>query len=254
MNKQRKAIAMIELIFALVIMGIVMMSAPMLISQSQKSTQVVLQQEAIAAGVSDLNMILSRHWDEADTNTTVGAPVLLVNNGSSLLAPISSTERRRIGTPTTSNRNFLDNLGTEQNATAPNRFGPLVASTLENDDSNNSYDDIDDFATINVNDTGTLLIADVALRGDLVDTAANTGSKGMVFNTQILYTVDANTTFDSSTITFNPFNSSPTGTTNVKMIKITVTTDSNIDELEKKIVLKAFSSNIGEYKLEARSF
>lgn len=253
MNKQRKAIAMIELIFALVIMGIVMMSAPMLISQSQKSTQVVLQQEAIAAGAADLNMILSRHWDEADTNTTLGAPVLLVNNGSLLLEPISLTDRRRAGTPSTSNRNFTDNLGTEQNATAPNRFGPSVATTLENDDANNSYDDMDDFAT--TGEVGTLSIADAALRGDLIDTASNTGTKGMVFNTKVAYITDANVTFNSSTITFNdPFNSPVAGTTNIKMIEITVTTDSNIDELEKKIVLKAFSSNIGEYRLEAKDF
>jgi len=78
----------------------------------------------------------------------------------------------------------------------------------------------------------------------------------MVFNTQIVYGIDANTTtsFDNPTIIFNPFNSTPTGTTNVKMIKVTVTTDSNIDELEKKIVLKAFSSNIGEYKLFSKDF
>ncbi len=246
LNKQRKAIAMIELIFALVIMGIVMMSTPMLISQSQKSTQVVLQQEAIAAGASDLNMVLSRHWDEADTNTSIGAPVIVVTNGSPLLAETNFMAHTRAGTPATSNRNFRDLFGNEQNATISTNFG----SVFDHDDANNTYDDIDDYA----NELGTLAIADTALRGDLVDTKANTGSEGMLFNTLISYAVDANTPFNSSSITFNPFNSSPSGTTNVKMIEITVTTDSGIEELEKKIILKAFSSNIGEYKLEARSF
>ena len=255
MNTLRAGIAMIELIFALVIMGIVMMSAPMLISQSQKSTQVVLQQEAIAAGASDMSMIMSRHWDEADTNTTLGAPIVTVSisGGSPLLRAISAAEPRRAGTPETSNRTFKDTLGQEQNATVFDNFGPVYASSLagENDDGNNTYDDIDDFANV-----GTLSIADAALRGDLVDTDTNTGSGGMQFDTQITYVVDANTTttFDASAITFNPFNTNVGGTSNVKMIKITVTSGSNVDELKKKIIFKAFSSNIGEYKLEARSF
>ena len=243
MRNFRAGIAMIELIFALVIMGIVMMSAPMLISQSQKSTQVVLQQEAIAAGASDLSMIMSRHWDEADTNTTLGAPVLVVSNGSPLL------DNPRAGTPPKSNRNFQDNFGNVQNATLPTHFGPAIATTLENDDSNNSYDDMDDFATTGA--AGTLSIADAALRGDLVDTDAHTGSGGIQFDTQISYVVDANTTFNNSSITFNPFDTSipSPGTSNIKMIKITITSGSNIDELEKTIIFKAFSSNIGEYKL-----
>ena len=250
MYKFRTGIAMIELIFALVIMGIVMMSAPMLISQSQKSTQVILQQEAIAAGASDLSMIMSRHWDEADTNTTLGAPIVTVSNsgGSPLLRAISTTEPRRAGTPSISNRNFHDTLGNEQNATISTNFGPEP----DNDDVYNTYDDIDDFATISAD--GTLTIQGASLRGDIVDTDDNTGSGGMQFNTQITYVVDANTTFDSSSITFNPFDTPSTGTSNVKMIQITVTSGGNIEELEKTIIFKAFSSNIGEYKLEARSF
>lgn len=252
MRTFRNGIAMIELIFALVIMGIVMMSAPMLISQSQKSTVVVLQQEAIAAGASDLSMILSRHWDEADTNISIGSPVLRVTNGSALLEPISASESRRTGTPGISSRNFRDNFGNEQNATIPSRFGPVIASTLENDDISNSYDDMDDFTTTNM--AGTLAIADAALRGDLVDTDANTGSGGMQFDTQIAYVVDANATFNTSSITFNPFDTTVTGTSNIKMIQITVTSGGNVDELEKKIILKAFSSNIGAYDLAKKGF
>jgi len=244
MKTQRKAIAMIELIFALVIMGIVMMSAPMLISQSQKSTVVVLQQEAIAAGASDLNMILSRHWDEADTNVTLGAPVVIVTAGD---AELNSP---RAGTPASSNRNFFP--GNEQNATTANRFGPLVSATLENDDANSSYDDIDDFAS--TNGSGTLVVADTALRGDLVDTAANTGSQGMVFSTNIDYVDDADAGFQSATIDYDIDDTAVAGTTNVKMITLTITTDSGIEELEKKIVFKAFSSNIGTYILESSTF
>ena len=64
----RPAIAMIELIFSIVIMGIVMMSAPMLISTASNSTSVVLQQEGINQAVSRITMMLSYPWDEANTN------------------------------------------------------------------------------------------------------------------------------------------------------------------------------------------
>ena len=60
----RPAIAMIELIFALVIMAIVLMSAPMLISTATKSGYVAIQQEAINAAASQVNMIMGYHWDE----------------------------------------------------------------------------------------------------------------------------------------------------------------------------------------------
>jgi len=75
--KRKKAIAMIELIFALVIMGIVLMSAPMLIQQSVKSSNIALQQEAIVAAASQTSIILSMHWDEENTRINVGeSPIL----------------------------------------------------------------------------------------------------------------------------------------------------------------------------------
>ncbi len=45
----RNGIAMIELIFALLIMGIVLLSSPMLIQQSIKSSFIGIQQESISA-------------------------------------------------------------------------------------------------------------------------------------------------------------------------------------------------------------
>ena len=73
----KRGIAMIELIFALVIMGIALLSAPMLIQQSIKSSNVALQQESIAALASHTGILLSKYWDEADSNYTTGvAPII----------------------------------------------------------------------------------------------------------------------------------------------------------------------------------
>jgi len=72
----RHAIAMIELIFSIVVMGLVMLSAPMLINKATQSSYVALQQESVAALATQLNTIMTTQWDENDTNATRGEPVL----------------------------------------------------------------------------------------------------------------------------------------------------------------------------------
>ena len=78
----RPAIAMIELIFAIVIMGIILMSAPMLISTATKSGYVAIQQEAINEAASQINMIMGYHWDEGSSNEFFIDPILTVSNGN----------------------------------------------------------------------------------------------------------------------------------------------------------------------------
>ena len=108
----RPAIAMIELIFALLIMGIVMMSAPMLISTASKSSAVSTQQEAINEAAAQLNMILGFHWDEQDTDERYPDPLLIVDSTTSGLG-VSGTTARRIGTPSESFRAFVREDGAE---------------------------------------------------------------------------------------------------------------------------------------------
>ena len=78
----RPAIAMIELIFAIVIMGIILMSAPMLISTAAKSGYVAIQQEAINEAASRVNMIMTFHWDANSADETVLDPILQMVIGS----------------------------------------------------------------------------------------------------------------------------------------------------------------------------
>lgn len=58
------------------------MSAPMLIQQSVRSGNVALQQEAIAAAAAQASIVLSMHWDEANSNLPVGASPILDTNRS----------------------------------------------------------------------------------------------------------------------------------------------------------------------------
>ena len=76
----RPAIAMIELIFAIVVLGIVLMSAPTLIgvaTKSGSSGSTASFQESITEASSLVKLITTRYWDQNDTNNT--APLLHLN-------------------------------------------------------------------------------------------------------------------------------------------------------------------------------
>ncbi|HID37394.1 MAG TPA: hypothetical protein EYP39_08505 [Ghiorsea sp.] len=118
---------MIELIFAIVIMGIVLMSAPLLISQAEKGAIVGVQQEAISAAASNIGMILTRHWDEQDTDETRESPILSTGSVVAALSEATAVDGnlsgRRVGTPTLSYRSFLTSTGERLAATTPHCHG-----------------------------------------------------------------------------------------------------------------------------------
>lgn len=240
MNKKplRPAIAMIELIFAIVIMGIILMSAPMLISTAAKSGYVAIQQEAINEAASRVNMIMGYHWDENSADETVLDPILQTESPVTDLAESTYIDGngtgRRIGTPLESYRSFVRPDGFRPTATA--------AGALGNDGIENDMDDF--IGTIGLNLAGA-------------GTGTNYIEKNVTIATAIAYIDDATdynpaghtTNFDAN------FTQQLATTTNIKRISTTLTSDAATpDELEKKIILHAFSCNIGGYKLEERDF
>ena len=233
----RKAVAMVELIFSIVIMGIVMMSAPMLIAQASKGSFVAIQQEAISAAATDLAMILTRHWDEGDTNVSLESTIL-ITQGNRLLneANLSSVSvGRRAGSSRYTPRTFVNSRGKRLNATTKANF---VDGNL---------DDIDDYD----NNTHYLTVVNTSTQGDYLDL-------NLTFKTVVTYISDTPTlgNYKSKDLGLsNPFNTlSTTSTSNIKMITINVTTSSKVKELDKNIRLRAFSCNIGTYRLESRTF
>ena len=226
--KGRQAIAMVELIFAIVVIGIALLSVPNLIHQSTQSGFTTLQQESIAAAASDLSLILSRAWDESDTNESLGAPILTTASAGT----VTSLATRDGG------RTRVYSSGSGGTT--------LPASSIGDD---GDFDDIDDVHGV----TGSVTLIDGVQ--DLID-----------INVQIATTVDyisdassnggGDIWNNSQTVTFNntpatPFVTSGT-TTNIKRVSITLTTTSGADELAKNIILNALSANIGSYKLERR--
>lgn len=231
----RKGIAMIELIFAIVIMAIIMLSAPTLISTATQSGLVAVQQEAIAASASEIGMILTRDWDEAGTDEMTESPILIVNNGHAdlemVLFPDGNSSGRRAGTPETSSRKSFSSVSSvERAATLPGAF------EAEGDD-----DDIDDFNTDTITLTGTRYAF-----GDIADVSIN-------INTTVDYLSDTPSAgdYNAETLTLNdPFDNNETGTTNIKSITAQ-TTSTNLDT---SIRLQAFGCNIGTYTIKTRSF
>ncbi len=234
----RKGIAMLELVFAIVIMGIVMMSAPMLVSQANKSSLVGIQQEAIAAGATDIALILTRHWDENDTNESLESPILATDSPDTFLSEVNMTNIPlgiRVGMPILSTRSFVTPIGSRLNA-----------SVISPDTNATEFDDIDDY------DGNTRQLRNDAptttSQGDYID-------RNLTFTTSVSYIVDIPTTggYNQQTLSFdNPFNNTTPTTSNIKMISVRISTSNTASELQKNIVLNAFSCNIGTYSIAER--
>ena len=224
----RPAIAMIELIFAIVVMGLTLMTAPMILEQAKRGSFVSLQQESIAAAASHISIVLSRAWDQSDTNASLNAPILTVTNGDSDLDRNITTGQRK-GTPKNSNRTFLTPYG-----------GLILSASTIGIDPDGLYNDIDDYS----GKTFTLSpVSSANNQGDYIDTT-------LQIQTTVAYNIDSPTGTTSyatgNSISFdNPF-TTDTATTNIKQIVVNLT--NTIDELNKTITLKAFSCNIGTYK------
>ncbi len=233
----RPAIAMIELIFAIVIMGIVMMSAPQLISTATKSGYVTIQQEAISQAASRVNMIMGYPWDEANVDDSAYSVLLQTSspvadlNESNRTVGVITLEGYRPGTPMQSLRNFK----------AP--ITPRLPASLTNE---GDEDDMDDF----VGSLG-LKLEGTGIGSDYIEENAT-------ITTTISYLKDDTneTGYSYNSITFDPdFDNPLTLSRNIKGITVRLTSDSaSPDELNKTITFRAFSCNIGGYELERRSF
>jgi type II secretory pathway pseudopilin PulG len=243
----RKAIAMIELVFAIVIMGIVMMSAPMLIERAQKSSFVALQQESIAAAATQMNIIMAAEWDHFDSNDTEGAPVLItsttggnVNGCSSVLPPLVS---RPLGVTHTFGRycTGLSSILTTFNASTT--LGPEAGEV------NVLYNDIDDFNDgLSYNITVYNDEDYTTMQGDYLD-------QNITVTSNVYYGDDlprlsaggASSGGYDKNITFsNPFTTISAVTTNIKLVTVTLTSNNLASEIsDKNIFLSAFVCNIG---------
>ena len=218
----RPAIAMIELIFAIVVMGIVLMTAPLLIQQAAKSSYVATQQEGIHEAASQISMIMGNYWDENNTVSSSAEDVIVTT--ASTVTDLNGTIRR-IGTPQESKRAFIGDMGNIYTTTPPASLGP-----------DSDLDDIDDF-------NGNANLYEVeSSSADYIEKETD-----ITITTSVVYISDAPSSgaYNSSTLSFNTNFASVSPSTHIKRITATLTSSSGIDELNKTIILHAFSCNIG---------
>ena len=243
----RKGIALIELIFAIVVIAIALISVPNLIRTTVKASNQVVTQESVSNVASHLDMIMSQFWDENSTDPRYNNPVLVTNSPylkeySYSVGPMKFFLGRRVGSPLSSPRRFalVDINGTKVKLTATTHLGK--------DGNESEPNDIDDF---NNQEIGLQLREAASVEnGDYKDIKVD-------IQTVVNYVSDRPSggmmpTYNMDVLNFdNPFDNIENNSTNIKTITVTLTSQNNPDE---KIVLRAFSCNIGSSQLKERTF
>lgn len=235
MQVNRRAVAMIELIFAIVVMGIVMLSAPLMLSTATKSSTVSFQQESIAIIAAHSNAIMTYPWDEQNSESKNEYGILATGTGTTSLKRednLTAGMMRR-------QKKFAGAL-VEINASTAVSFGTGVDLDFNSTNVELTRDDVDDFD----GNVTRLIIADSAVaitnEGDYLD-------KNISLSTNVQYYSDASSSLDFSTCQTTGAgcaysNPGVAGTTtNVKFITTNLTSGND----DKNITMKMFMCNIG---------
>lgn len=204
----RKAFTLIELVFAIVIIAISVVSLPMMTQTTSKGIEGNIVQEAIFAAVAIMNDSSSYYWDHSsleDYNATQRAAVINTGAGDCIAAGATN---KRIGQ--------ISRVCLQNNATTP-----LYAY---------STDSID-YVTQVYNNTPILVGAASA--------ASYKNSYSM--------TATVNHCYAGTCIQFGKEANNP----DLKEMQIAVT---KTGEAKNRVILRTYSANIGEPKIESRTF
>ncbi|WP_353661166.1 prepilin-type N-terminal cleavage/methylation domain-containing protein [Hydrogenimonas sp. SS33] len=249
---RRAGFSFIELVVSIVVIGIVFMSVPLILVETQKSSAFSTQQEGIMVGVTSMVSILGYRWDEAETNRTRNggfAKVCDVTGGDAELGRTTNvfgqeTNRRRGHFKGEYRRKFYDPIFNDllffpndqavaQGYRPQNTYATYSSHLGLDPDDNGIYDDIDDFNSTASNLTG----------GGIRDYKF-----AYSISTRVYYIDDDYTYGGSNTMNVSISKQKTDDMTNIKMVENNVTSD------EGSILFYAFSSNIGEYKILHRTF
>lgn len=211
----KKAASMIELVIAIVVMGIAVMTLPMMLEQTQKNNEFALQQEIILAARTKLGDTLTYRWDENSLNNE--RIIVLQTNGDSELNP--STDNRRVGHIKGNKRRKFN---FDNNATQSAGFNE------------GNLDDLDDFNGDSVGLSGTQANLDYRFTDFNMSTTVVYISDAADYN-------DTNLTFDFNTTTI-------AGPSNIKMLTL------SISGVTTPFVIRTFSCNIGESEFLRRDY
>jgi hypothetical protein len=227
MLKVRKAVAMIELIFAIVVMGIAMLAIPMITSQSAKGSESAMMQESVSEVASNINVVLAKYWDEGNT-------------GAGQQEVISSTNSANFAS-----RNGLFGGYNGRTTVGQTPATNVVTNTVADDP--DGSDDISDFNGQTINLNVYQAQANSVSNGDYID-------KAISMTTTVTFAPDS-VVIAGNTLTYN-FNPDSAivsaGSSNIKRVNVLLTTTNTAQVSQngqmnnlKRIQLNGFSCNIG---------
>ncbi|MDD3466106.1 MAG: prepilin-type N-terminal cleavage/methylation domain-containing protein [Campylobacterales bacterium] len=118
----RKAFTLLELIIAIVIIGIASAGLPMILSSANKLEEHTINQDIIFKSTAIMNDITSRFWDSNMYYNTEGAMIVTVNSGdadlnNSRVGFFERTENGRAFYSTAVNAGDINNTGMTLNST-----------------------------------------------------------------------------------------------------------------------------------------
>lgn len=223
----RAGSSLIELVIAIVVMGIAVMSLPMLLTQTQNNDTISLQQEAILATKTKLGYLLSYDWDANSYDANASSARVLDTTGyAGADNDFNTTSTRRIGHINASKRRRLWD----------DKRAPLNESA--------GLNDIDDFNGVDENMSITSQDMDFLFNITLKPTVSYL-QDSLVSGSYN----DANISFD-----FNVDNNqSLSHPTNIKMITVT-TVEQDPSSNYVNVTLRAFAANIGQSKIIKRAW
>ncbi len=211
----RSAFGMIELIFAIVVIGIAMLAIPPLLMQTTSSVEEIVKQEAIFQGYRTMGVILTYKWDDKSVvgNDNNISHILDVTNGDSELNRTGSSSITRIGNFNNPRRVFFSST-------------TYASNTLGLESGESDKDDIDDF------------------NGNTDSITATPGEFALTFDIhQKVFYIDDNANYGASVINLSLPVTKATASTNIKMVELNITENN-----QTIIILRSFSTNIGEPK------
>ena len=237
----RPAIAMIELIFALVVMGITLLSAPLILSMTTKSAATAISQESIAATASNISLILTHAWAEMDSNDTTGYGILDTTNGDPELA-----RGTRLSSETRGYMRRAFNVAPYNNASLPNTFGQFNDALNNNDIDDYDgliqrlriYNNIQEVSSLNANEGEYIKGRDFTMRSDVIY-----GSDAAIYQQ----------TFINFNNPFTPLGAGLNISSNIKLVTVTLQPINQAalnPDLNQTITMRAFACNIGNSRLD----
>ena len=135
MRGSRNGFSLIELIFAIIVIGIAFSAVPSILETSNRSVEGTMQSRGFFHGLSLMQIIRNKYWDENNANDFAGAGLYYVlQTGEAGLGCAANNGKSRAGHYGGINRRQCDRL----DAPSPlGDFGPAADT--------GNYNDIDDF-------------------------------------------------------------------------------------------------------------